>query len=121
MDDVVHVTILESAANLPGKLSCDAFAETTVADDEIEHLPAVDVFEHHVVVVLMDDHLAHAADVGVVEEEGEGGLAQGADLLRGILGCLFCEAVWDDAVDVGYGSGIDARKDLDSELRTRSL
>ena len=44
MDNIVHMTILESAA---GRLSGDTFAETTMANDEIEHLPAVDVFEHH--------------------------------------------------------------------------
>lgn len=38
-----------------------------MADDVVEHLTAVDVFEYHVVVMLVDNHFSHAADVRVVE------------------------------------------------------
>jgi len=68
MDDIVMMTIAECTAYLPRKLSGCAFPETPVADDVVEHLAAVDVFENHVVMMLMNDHLAHATDVGMVEE-----------------------------------------------------
>ena len=66
MYDVVLVTILERAPDLASKLPCDSFPQATVADDIVQHLSAVDIFENHVVVVLMNDHLPHATDVGVV-------------------------------------------------------
>jgi len=49
-----------------------------VTDDVVEHLTTVDIFEYHVVMMLMDDHLTHAADVRVMEEHGEGGLTESA-------------------------------------------
>jgi len=52
-----------------------------MANDIIEHLSTVDILKDHVVVVLVDDHLSHAADVGVVEEHGEGSLSESANLL----------------------------------------
>ena len=70
MHDVVAVTIVESTANLASKLACDTFAQSTVADDVVEHLAATHVLEHHVIMMLMDDHFAHAADIGMVQEHG---------------------------------------------------
>ena len=81
MDDIVHVTVFKCRTDLPGKLSCYSFAQPTVADDEVEHLTAIHVLEHHVIVMLVNDHLTHTADVWVVEEKGECGLAEGADFL----------------------------------------
>lgn len=60
-----------------------------MTDDIVEHLATIDILEDHVVVVLVNNHLAHATDVGVVEKHRQGGLPERADLLRGILGCLF--------------------------------
>ena len=70
MYDVVLVAILEHAPDLTHKLPRDIFPWATVADDIVQHLTTIDVFENHVVVVLMDDHLElpHATDVGVVEK-----------------------------------------------------
>ena len=59
-----------------------------MADDVVEHLASADVLEDHVIVVLVDDHLSHAADVRVVEEHGQRRLAESADLLRSVLRCL---------------------------------
>ena len=70
MDDVIAVTIVECTANLASKLACDTFAQSTVADDVVEHLSAAHVLEDHVIMMLMDDHFTHAADVGMVEEHG---------------------------------------------------
>jgi len=91
--DVVLVTVVDGTGDLPGKLSGDALPEAAVADDVVEHLAAVDILKDHVVVVLVDDHLPHAADVGVVEEHGEGGLSERADLLGGVLCGLLCGGV----------------------------
>lgn len=92
MHDVIPMAIIQRTANLPRKFARDAFPQAAVGDNVIEHLPAVDVLEDHVVVVLVDDHLAHAADIWVVEEEGEGGFAEGARFFRGVAGGLFGEA-----------------------------
>ena len=70
MNDVVLMAVVERTADLARKLACDALAQATVADDVVEHLAATDVLEDHVVVVLVDNHLPHAADVRVVEEHG---------------------------------------------------
>lgn len=84
-----------------------------MCDDVVEHLAAVDVLEEHVVVVLMDDHLAHAADVRMVQQHRQRRLAQRADLLRGILGRLLGRRL------VGGGRpGVCPRQDLDCELAT---
>jgi len=68
MDDVIPMTILESAPDLPGKLSRHTFSQSSVADDKIEHLSTIDILKDHVVVVLMDNHLTHAAYIGMVEK-----------------------------------------------------
>ena len=89
MNDVVFVTVLEGATDLSGEFPGDALAEAAVGDDVVEHLTTVYEFKDHVVVGGLDDELAHATDVRVVEEHREGGLADCADFLRGILGGLF--------------------------------
>ena len=91
MHDVVLVAVVESAADLPCELARNALPEPSVADDVVEHLAPAHVLEDHVVVMLMRDHLAHAADVGVVQEHRQRRLAQSADLLRGVFGCLLRE------------------------------
>jgi hypothetical protein len=83
------VQIIQRAANLSSKLPGDAFTESTMGDDVVEHLTAVDVFEDHVVVVLVCDEFAHAAYVGMVEEEGEGSFADGADFFGSVFEGLF--------------------------------
>ena len=67
MDDIVLVAIVEGAPDLAGKLAGYALAQSTVADDVIEHLASVDILKDHVIVMLVDNHFAHATDVGVVE------------------------------------------------------
>ena len=89
MNNVVLVAVVERAPYLTGELACDALAQAAVADDVVEHLATADVLEHHVVVVLVYDHLAHATDVGVVEQHRECSLAECADLLGGVFGRLF--------------------------------
>ena len=111
MDDVVLVAVVEGASDLPCKLAGYALAQSTMADDVIEHLASVDILKDHVVVMLMDDHFTHAADVGVVEQQGEGGLAESADFLGGVLGGLF------DRGGVDWGRRrAGSREDLDGKL-----
>ena len=52
-----------------------------MTDNIIQHLTPIDVFEYHVVVMLVDDHFAHAANVGMVEEHGESRFANGTNFL----------------------------------------
>ena len=70
MNHIIAVTIVQCTANLTSKLACHTFPQSTMADDVVEHLAATHVFEHHVIMMLMDDHLAHAADIGMVEKHG---------------------------------------------------
>lgn len=70
MNHIIAVTIVECTANLASKLACDTFAQSTMTDDVVEHLTATHVLEYHVIVMLMDDHFAHTADIGMVEEHG---------------------------------------------------
>jgi hypothetical protein len=115
VNDVVPVAVLERAANLSGEFAGDAFAEAAMGDDVVEHLAAIHEFEDHVVVCRLDDELAHAADVRMEEEHREGGLADGADFLRGILRGLFCEKGGGGRVG-GVAAAAWARDDFDSEL-----
>jgi hypothetical protein len=52
-----------------------------MADYIVKHLPAVYVLEYHVVMVLMHNHIAHAAYVRVVEQLRKRSFTDGADLL----------------------------------------
>ena len=86
-----------------------------MADYVVEHLPAVYVFEYHVIVMLMYDHLAHAANVGVVEQLRERSLTNCANLFGGIfcrlLGGSF--GVWRSRYGLNWD---DTRKYFDGKL-----
>ena len=69
MDDIVVMTITECTAYLPCKPSSCAFLEASMADDVVEHLATVDVLANHVIMMLMNDHLTHTTDVGMVEKD----------------------------------------------------
>lgn len=90
VNNIVLVAIIQCTTNLPCEFACHPFPEPSVADDIIKHLTAVDIFEDHVVMMLVNNHFAHSADVWVVEEHREGSLAEGADFLGSILGSLLC-------------------------------
>lgn len=81
MDDVIAMAVVEGAADLSRELTRHAFPETTVANDVVQHLPAVDVLEDHVVVIGVDDKLAHSTDVRMMEEHGECGFTDGPNFL----------------------------------------
>ena len=69
MDDIVVMTITEYTAYLPRKLSGCAFPEASMTDDVVGRLAAVDVPTNHVIMMLMNDHLVHAKDVRMEEED----------------------------------------------------
>ena len=120
MNDIVQMAILEGTANLTRKLACHPFSQTAVADDVVEHLAAVDILSNHVVVVLVHDHLAHAADVWVIQQHRQRCLAQCAYLLGGVfrglarllVGCVARGACW-------RWMGVYSRQNLDSQLVKR--
>ena len=70
MYDIVLMAVLERASDLPRELPRHAFSQATVADNIVQHLAAIDIFEDHIVMMLVDDHLSHPTDVGVVEKHG---------------------------------------------------
>lgn len=80
MDDVVLVAVIQRTPDLPCKLACHALPQPPVTDDVVQHLPPVDVLEHHVVVVRVHDHLPHPADVRMVQQHRQRRLPQRADL-----------------------------------------
>jgi len=86
-----------------------------MADDVVEHLPAVDVLEYHVIVMLMDNHLAHTTYVRVVEELRECSLANGADFLGSIFSRLLGGRLGVRRSRYGL-NGKDTRKDFDGKL-----
>jgi hypothetical protein len=88
MNDVVEMAILQRTPNLPRKLSRHPFPQSTMADDIVQHLTSIDVLENHIIVMLMDDHLSHAAYVGVIEKHGKASFTKSSNLLGGIFGSL---------------------------------
>jgi hypothetical protein len=55
MNDTVPMQITQCAADLPRKLPGGAFTQAAVSNDVIKHLPAIDVFLNHIVVVLLEE------------------------------------------------------------------
>lgn len=78
-----------------------------MGDDIVEHLSPAHVLGHHVVVVLVNDHLTHAAYVRVVKQLGKSGLANRSNLLGSILGGLFGRSLCVGGVGIRSG-GVDA-------------
>ena len=68
--DIVLVTVSERAPYLSRELPCYTFLQAAMADDVVQQLTAVNVFENYLVVVLMDDRPPHTADVGAEEKRG---------------------------------------------------
>lgn len=66
VDDIVLMAVVQSAAYLPGELTCHPFPQPTMADDIVKHLATIHVLEHHIIVMLVDDHLSHTADIWVM-------------------------------------------------------
>ena len=86
-----------------------------MGDDVVEHLSTVDEFEHHVVVICVSDEFAHAADVRVVEQEGDCGFADGADFFGFVFLAEFGEFFGGEGgVAMGFGVTGD---DFDGALR----
>lgn len=88
VDDIVLMAIIQRTSDLPCKLACNPFPEPSVADDVIQHLPTVDIFEYHIVVVLVHNHLSHSADIWVMKKHGQCGFTEGTNFLGRILGGL---------------------------------
>ena len=61
------MTITDCTSYLPRKPSGRAFLEASVTD-VVKHLSSVDVLTNRVIMMQMNDHLAHATDVGMVEK-----------------------------------------------------
>lgn len=90
MDDRIPVAVIQRAGDLPGKLSCRPLPQPSMTDDIVQHLPSVDEFEHHVIVVRVHDHLPHPADVRVMQQERDRGFPDRPRLFRCIAhGCRF--------------------------------
>lgn len=112
MHDTIPMAVVQRARNLPAKLPRLLLFQPAVADDVVEHLPAVDVLEQHVPVVIRAHDVAHAADVGVVNQRDDGRFPRRAHLLR-MIGALALRLRAVLAV------GAHARYDFDGDLLAR--
>lgn len=68
VNDAVPMAVLERTTDLSCEFSGCPLAKTSMADDVVEHLSTVDVFKDHIIVVRMNDHLSHTADVRMVQQ-----------------------------------------------------
>lgn len=116
MYDAVSMTIVQCTSDLTRKFTCHSFSQPSVADDVVQHLPTVDIFEHHIVMVLVHDHLAHATNVGMMQEHRQRGFAQSPDLLGCILRGLFRCSLRTCGAGVGKAR-VYSGKNFDSKLR----
>jgi hypothetical protein len=66
--DVILMTIIQGTANLPREFTSNSFFKPAMTNNVIQHLDVADIFKYHVIMVLMNDHLVHCTDVGMVEE-----------------------------------------------------
>lgn len=85
MNDVIPMAVIQRAANLPRELPSHSFAQAPMTDNVIQHLAAVDVFENHIIMVLVNDHLSHATDIRMVEKHRQRCFAKCSGLFRGVL------------------------------------
>lgn len=86
-----------------------------MTDDIVKHLTTINVLGNHVIVVLMNDHLTHTADIWMMEEHRQSSFTKGTNLFRSILGSLASDSVCGSSIG-RRGCRIDPRKDLDCEL-----
>lgn len=86
MNDAVAMAVFERARDLSRKLPCRAFPKSAMGDDVIKHLSSVDILKHHVIMIGMNDHLAHATDERMMQKQLQAALANGTNLLGLILG-----------------------------------
>ena len=112
VDDAVPVAVVDGARDLARKLAGLLLLELPVRDDVVEHLAAVDVFEEHVPVPSCPQVVPQAADVLVVEQADDCGLA-GIPVLPGGVGLL---AVFPALAPV---VGRDALDDLARDLHDK--
>ena len=117
MNNAILVAVVERTADLTRELARNTFPKPSMADDVVEHLAAADILEYHVIVVLVNDHLAHATDVRVVKEHGQRGLPKGPNLLRGVLRRLLGRRVGRRRSSGPVGG--HAGQDFDRELGPR--
>ena len=59
VNDVIHMAVVRSTLDLPSELARNSLPESSMRDDVVEHLVAVNIFEYHRVMMLVNDHFAH--------------------------------------------------------------
>jgi hypothetical protein len=67
VDDGVGMAIFKRRADLAGKLPRTPLPQTAVTDDIVKHLTSVDILGYHEIVVRIDEHALHAADIRMEE------------------------------------------------------
>src|SRR5277367_1473366 len=80
------MTIVQGTENLSGKLSSVLFPKLSMANDVIEHLSAVDIFEEEVEMTLCDDDVSHSTNVWMPKQSDDCGLADCPNLSVFVFG-----------------------------------
>lgn len=75
MDDTVPVAIVKGTGNLATELPCLLFFQFPVGNNVVEHLPAIDIFEEHIPVVIGSNYVSKAADMRVLQEGNDSSFA----------------------------------------------
>ena len=118
VNDIIFMTVIQCTPNLPRELPCHSLPQSTVANDVVKHLTTIYIFGDHIVMMLVNNHLAHAAYVRMVEEHGEGRFSECASLFGSILGGLLGRRLRvGGCCDTAGTLRSDAWEDLDSELQ----
>ena len=85
--DAIAMAVVQRTGNLSAELASLLLLELAMRDDVVQHLAAIDKFEEHIPVIIRTNHIAKAADVRMVEECDDSGLACRANLF-GLVGPL---------------------------------
>ena len=88
MNNVIEMAVFQCTPNLSCELSRYAFPQPPVTDDIVQHLTSINIFENHIIVMLVDYHFSHATYVGMIEKHGKGSFAKSPDFLGGVFGSL---------------------------------
>lgn len=79
MYDVIFMTVLERTSYLPSEFAGDTLAQSPMTDDVVKHLATVDKLENHVVIIRLNNHFSHTADIRMEEEHGKSRLADSSN------------------------------------------
>jgi hypothetical protein len=91
--NIILVTIAQGTSDLPHEFTSNPFSTMAMTDEVIQHMGAIHILEDHVVMMLVNDHFTHAANVWMMEKHRDGGLTQGLNLIGRVCRRLFGDSL----------------------------